>query len=367
VARRAPLPAQPGVFAQLDQGDLLVHHPFDDFDATVGRFFEEAARDPAVAAIKLTLYRVGEGSPIVEALAEAARAGKDVSAFVEIQARFDEARNVQSVRRLEQAGAQVVYGVAGYKTHAKAALVVRQTEGGVRRYAHVATGNYNRVTARFYTDLGLLTADPDIAADLGDLFNQLTGSSGPPTGEFRRLLVSPVTTVPGLLRRIEREAEHARAGRDGRIRIQVNGIEDPEIVEALYRASQAGVAIDLLVRGICVVRPGVPGLSERIRVRSILGRFLEHQRIFHFGNAGQDEYLIGSADLRPRNLRRRVEVLAPVVRPELRARLDAVLSALLAEPAAWELVADGSYVRGAGEPGRAHVHARLFDPSFAIA
>jgi polyphosphate kinase len=233
----------------------------------------------------------------------------------------------------------------------------------VRRYAHIGTGNYNPSTARVYTDLGLLTADPELGADLGDLFNQLTGSSAGPATTFRRILVAPTTAVPALLQRIDREAELARSGRAGRIRIQVNGLEDPEIIEALYRASAAGVEIDLLVRGICLLRPGVPGLSGRIRVRSVLGRFLEHQRIFHFGNSGADEYLIGSADLRPRNLRRRVEVLVPVTGGDLTARLDGILSALLAEPSAWTLDRDGRYRRPPPAAGRAHVHARLFEVS----
>ncbi len=360
VAPRRPFPAEPLLFEQLDREDRLVHHPFDEFDATVGRFLEEAAVDPAVAAIKLTLYRAGDSSPIVDSLVSAARRGKDVAVFVELKARFDEARNVRAVRRLEEAGAQVVYGLVGLKTHAKCALVVRQTADGVRRYAHVGTGNYNAATARFYTDLGLLTASPDVGADLGSLFNQLLGSAGPPEGEFQRLLVSPGGMVPGLLARIEREIGHAAAGYPARIRIQVNGLEDPEIIDALYRASGAGVEVDLVVRGICLLRPGVPGLSERIRVRSVLGRFLEHQRIFHFGNRGADEYLIGSADLRPRNLRRRVEVLVPVSALPLTARLDGILSALLGEPAAWAMDGDGRYHREPPAPGQPHVHERLF-------
>ena len=352
---RKPFPATPDLFAQIDAGDRLVHHPFDDFGATVGRFLEEAAVDPTVVAIKMTLYRAGDTSPVIDALVEAARRGKDVAVFVELKARFDEARNVHWVRRLEEAGAQVVYGLVGLKTHAKCALVVRQSEAGIRRYAHIGTGNYNAATARFYTDLGLFTADPTITADLGDLFNQLTGSSGPPVGSFRALLVSPGGMVGELLRRIDREVGFVRSGHGGRIRIQVNGIEDPEIVSALYRAAAAGVSVDLVVRGLSVLKPGVPGLSERIRVRSVVGRFLEHQRIFHFGNGGADEYLLGSADLRPRNLRRRVEVLVPVKAPSLTDRLDRILSALLAEPRGWVLDGEGHYTR-AGTPGPEHPH-----------
>ncbi|HET9274658.1 MAG TPA: polyphosphate kinase 1 [Gemmatimonadales bacterium] len=359
-AARRPFPADRKLFDLMEQGELLVHHPYDDFQDTVGRFLEEAAADPDVAAIKLTLYRLGDRSPIVEALLDAAKSGKDVAVFIELKARFDEARNVKWVRRLEEAGAQVIYGLIGLKTHAKVALVVRRTPHGLRRYAHVGTGNYNPATARIYTDLGLFTADPDITADLTDLFNQLTGSSRAPGSSYRRLLVAPATMLAGFLERIEREIAHAKEGRPARIRAQLNGLEDPEIVAALYRASAAGVDVALSVRGLCVLRPGVPGVSDRIRVTSVLGRFLEHARIYHFGNGGSDEYLIGSADWRPRNLRRRVEVVAPVTSPALTARLDAVLSDLLGEPSAWSLRPDGTYLRAA-RPTAAlpHLHDRL--------
>ncbi len=360
VARDPFGPAQ--VLDQIDHADQLVHHPYEDFEATVTRFVEEAAVAPAVAAIKITLYRVGERSRMIDALIRAAEQGKDVAAFVELKARFDETRNAQWVKRLEEVGAQVVYGLVGLKTHAKVALVIRQAATGVRRYAHIGTGNYNAGTARFYTDVGLFTADPEITADVGDLFNQLTGSTQAPVGPMRRLLVSPAGTVPGLLSRIQREIEHHEAGRPGRIRIQVNGIEDPEVISALYLASSAGVDIDLVVRGLCVLRPGVPGLSDRIRVRSVLGRFLEHQRIYHFGNGGLDEYLIGSADLRPRNLRRRVEVLAPVERRDLKARLSRMLDDLLAEPTGWILDSEGRYARPPVVAGRRHVHELLMEP-----
>ncbi len=359
VGSRTPFDAAPDLFQLIDLGDRLVHHPYDDFGATVGRFVEEAARDPAVVAIKMTLYRVGENSSIIDALVDAAQRGKDVAAFVEIKARFDEAHNAKGVKRLEEVGAQVIYGLVGLKTHAKLALVVRQTNEGLRRYVHIGTGNYNPVTAMFYTDLGFFTSDPDITADIVDLFNQLTGSTDAPAGTFRRLLVSPATTVPELLKRIDREVRHVEAGRRGRVRAQVNGLEDPEIIGALYRASQAGVDVELIVRGLCALRPGVPGLSERIRVKSILGRYLEHQRIFHFENGGSDDYLIGSADWRPRNLRRRVEVLVPVARRDLKASLGRILDLLWTEPAAWDLDEDGRYTRSEPVAGRRHVHERL--------
>ncbi|MGE0555760.1 MAG: polyphosphate kinase 1 [Gemmatimonadales bacterium] len=355
---RQPLSAAPSLFEQLDAGPILVHHPYEDFDATVGRFFAEAARDPDVVGIKLTLYRGGESSGLIDALEIAARQGKDVSVFVELRARFDEARNARWVRRLEEAGAHVAYGLAGLKIHAKCALVVRETSDGVRRYAHVGTGNYNPATARVYTDLGLLTADPAITADVGDLFNQLTGSTGAPLGSFRRIVVSPEAMVPALLAKIEREAA---LGERGRIRIQVNGLEDPELIEALYRASEAGASVDLVIRGLCLLRPGVAGLSARIRVVSVLGRLLEHQRIFHFGNDGADEYLIGSADLRPRNLRRRVEVLVPVTWPAHMARLDGILHGLLTEPSGWWLDEAGHYARAATAGSVRHVHDRWLE------
>jgi len=359
-APRRPFHADRSIFDLLDQGELLVHHPYDAFQDTVGRFLEEAARDPEVLGLKLTLYRLGDRSPIIDALLDAAKGGKDVAVFVELKARFDEARNVKWVRRLEEAGAQVIYGLIGLKTHAKVALVVRRTPVGLRRYAHIGTGNYNAATARVYTDLGLLTADPDITADLTDLFNQLTGSARAPGSSYRKLLVAPATMLSGFLERIEREIGHARAGKPALIRAQLNGLEDPEIVAALYRASGAGVAVSLAVRGLCVLRPGMREVSERIQVISVLGRFLEHARIYHFGNGGSDEYLIGSADWRPRNLRRRVEVVAPVASPDLTARLDAILTDLLGEPSAWTLAPDGTYTRGPRpSPEVPHLHDRL--------
>ena len=348
---RAPLSPDRSIFMLLAERDVLVHHPYDAFDATVERFFREAADDPHVESIKLTLYRAGGRSAIVDALVRAAGAGKDVAVFVEVKARFDEARNIEWAKTLERAGIHVVYGLVELKTHAKVALVARREEGGVRRYVHIGTGNYNAATARLYTDLGLLSADPELAADLGDLFNELTGSSKAPQAAYRRILVAPTYLLPRVIELIDREAAHARAGRGGRIRVKLNGLADAEIIAALYRASQAGVDVALIVRGICCLRPGVPGLSERIRVRSILGRFLEHARIFACDNGGTPEYYIGSADWRPRNLRRRVEVVTPVRDPAACARLDEILTTELADPGAWELGPDGGYFK-AGEGGR---------------
>jgi polyphosphate kinase len=343
-----PLEDHASIFETLARGDILVHHPFHDFDSTVGRFLSEAAADPEVVAIKLTLYRTGRRSPVMEALLQAVESGKDVSVFVELKARFDEESNIEWTHRLKEAGAHVVTGVLGYKTHAKTALVVRREAQGVRRYVHIGTGNYNAQTARFYTDFGLMSADPDLGADLHDFFNELTGSELPPGRRFRRLLVAPNSLVQELERMIEREAEHARAGRPARIQAKMNGLADRKVVMALYRAAEAGVDIDLVVRSICTLRPGVPGLSERVHVRSILGRLLEHSRIFYFENAGQSEYYIGSADWRARNLRKRVEVVTPVDDPAARSVLRAVLEAQLADPRAWVLRADGAFERLSG-------------------
>ena len=342
---RAPLAADRSIFELLKQGDVLVHHPYDAFEATIERFFVEAADDPAVVAIKLTLYRAGGRSGIVDALLRAAQAGKEVFVFVELKARFDEERNVEWARKLEEAGIHVVYGLVKLKTHSKTALVVRREDGVVRRYVHIGTGNYNAATAALYTDLGLLSADEALGADLNDLFNELSGSSRPPESPYRRLLVAPTHMLPRFLELIDREAQHARAGRGGRIRVKINGLADDEIIIALYRAAQAGVEIDISDRGLCRLRPGVPGLSERIRVISVLGRFLEHARIFHFANGEAPEYYIGSADWRPRNLRRRVEVVTPVPHPEVQRRLDRILTVELDDPTAWELRPDGSYER----------------------
>ncbi len=348
--RRAFADEQP-FWETLRDHDVLLHHPYDDFATSVVRFFEEAATDADVAAIKVALYRAGSRSPIVDALLQAAKGGKDVTVFVELKARFDEQRNVQWMKTLESAGAHVVHGLPGFKNHSKIALVVRRERDGPRRYAHVGTGNYNAATARVYTDLGVLTSRDDICDDVTDLFNTLTGSSVPADVRYQSCLVAPNELLPGLIKRIEREAEHARASRGGRggraarIRLKVNGLSDRDVIQALYRAAADGVTIDLIVRGICTLAPGLPGISERIRVVSLLGRFLEHARIFAFDNAGDPEYYIGSADLRPRNLRRRVEVLVPIRAAEDRARLDAILDAELTDPTAWQLSGDGAYAR----------------------
>jgi polyphosphate kinase len=331
---------------QLDAGDVLVYHPDDSFTGTVERFIREAADDPDVQAIKLTLYRLGASSPIAEALRRAAASGKDVSVVVELKARFDEARNIAWARSLERDGIHVVTGLVSLKTHAKLALVVRRTpSGGVRRYAHIGSGNYNPATALVYTDVGLFTADAAVTADVHALFNELTGSSHAPQVRLRQLLVAPTDLLDRLLALIEREAAHARAGRPARIRAKLNALSDSTVIQALYAASQDGVSIDLIVRGICTLRPGVPGLSERIRVVSILGRFLEHARVYQFANGGggADEYFVGSADWRPRNLRRRVEVVCPVQDPAARAKLDRLLTAEVASPRAWLLRPDGGY------------------------
>jgi polyphosphate kinase len=342
---RDPLPSERPLWSMLQERDVLLHHPYDAFGTTVVRFFSDAANDPEVAAIRVTLYRIGTGSPIVEALLRAATAGKQISVFVELKARFDEARNIDWVRRLEDAGVQVVYGVERLKNHAKVGLVVRREGEGLRQYVHLGSGNYNASTARFYTDLGLLSADPELGADVNDLFNELTGSSQQPGGEYRRLIVAPKGLLPWLLEQIARETELAKAGQPARIRAKLNGLADAEVIQMLYRASQAGVEIDLVVRGLCTLRPGVPGLSERIRVISILGRFLEHARVYHFGHGGSEVYYIGSADWRPRNLRRRVEVVAPITDESACRRLDALLNRELADPRAWVLQPDGSYLR----------------------
>lgn len=351
---RDPFAAHRSMFDAIDQSDVLVHHPYDSFTATFERFIAEAADDPDVLAIKVTLYRPGGPSRIGDALRRGAAHGKDVSVFVELKARFDEELNIGWAQSLESAGIHVITGLATLKTHAKIALVVRRTHGRTRRYVHVGSGNYNPDTAKLYTDLGLFTADDGIAGEVHALFNELTGSSRPPQAAFPRLLVAPTNMVERFLALIEREAEHARAGRGGRIRAKLNGLADATVIGALYQASQAGVDVELVVRGPCMLRPGVPGLSERIRVLSILGRFLEHARIYHFANAGAPEYYLGSADWRPRNLRRRVEVITPVDHPAARARLEHILELQLADPNAWQLQSDGSYTRdsNAGDPER---------------
>jgi len=331
------------LFAVLRERDVLVHHPYDSFTTSVEAFIAQAAADPDVLAIKQTLYRTSGDSPIAGSLIQAAEAGKQVAAVVELKARFDEQANILWARALEEAGVHVVYGLVGLKTHSKAALVVRREEDAIRRYCHLGTGNYNPRTARQYEDLGLLSADPDLGADVGDLFNFLTGYSR--YARYRKLVVAPMALRQRIVELIEREA---RAGPGGRITIKVNGLTDPEVIDALYRASLAGVPIDLVVRGVCCLRPGIPGLSETIRVRSIVGRFLEHSRIYRFGGSGEQPLalLMGSADLMERNLDRRIEVLTPVTDPELQARLLEVLDLNLADDTnSWVLGPDGTWTR----------------------
>jgi polyphosphate kinase len=328
------------VFATLREGDVLVHHPYDSFSTSVQRFIEQAAADPKVLAIKQTLYRTSGDSPIVEALIDAAEAGKQVVALVEIKARFDEYANIKWARQLEKAGVHVVYGMVGLKTHCKTALVVRQEGSVIRRYCHIGTGNYNPKTARLYEDVGLLTAEPSIGADLTDLFNVLTGYARQDT--YRSLLVAPYGIRRGIVELIERETEHLRAGRPAGIRMKINSLVDEQVIDALYRASQAGVPIDIVVRGICALKPGIEGFSDNIQVRSILGRFLEHSRVFHF--VGSDEHWIGSADLMHRNLDRRVEVQVRITDPRLTAELDVMFaSALDPETRCWVLESNGNW------------------------
>jgi polyphosphate kinase len=332
------------IFYAIQQGDILLHHPFDSF-TPVGDFIRAAAADEDVLAIKQTLYRVGSHSPIVGALLEAAEAGKQVAVLVELKARFDEENNIEWARALEQAGVHVTYGLIGLKTHCKVALVVRKEGDGIRRYVHLGTGNYNPATARGYTDMGLLTCHPDFGADVSDLFNYLTGYSK--QTRYRKLLVAPIAMRAGLLALIEREIKHQAEHGNGRLIFKMNALVDPAIIEALYRASQSGVKVDLLVRGICCLRPGVPKISDNIRVVSIVGRFLEHHRIFYFRNGGKEEIFMGSADLMPRNLDNRVEVLFPIEDESIRAYvLSDVLEAYLRDNyKARVLQSDGSYAR----------------------
>jgi polyphosphate kinase len=336
------------IFARVNDGDILLHHPFDSF-APVLELIKEAATDPNVLAIKQTLYRTGKDSAIVEHLIQAARNGKDVTVVVELRARFDEEANLGLADRLQDAGVQVVYGVVGYKTHAKMLLVVRREGRKLRRYVHLGTGNYHSGTARAYTDFGLITADPQLASDTHQVFQQLSGLA--PTIELARLLQSPFTLLPGILQRIEREAAHARAGRPARIVAKMNALNEVQVIRALYAASQAGVAIDLIVRGACTLRPGVPGVSDNIRVRSVVGRFLEHSRVYWFGNDGRPDLFCSSADWLERNLLRRVETCFPILDPALAARVkhEALDNYLADNVDAWELEADGNYLRL--EPG----------------
>ena len=330
------------VFEQIRESDHLVHHPFDSF-GSVETFLQAAVQDPSVIAIKMTLYRIGSNSPLVDLLIEAAEAGKQVAVLVELKARFDEKNNIAWAHRLESVGIHVVYGLLHLKTHCKLCLVVRKEQEGIVRYAHVGTGNYNRVTAQVYTDFGLFTARPEVVAEVTEVFNYLTGYSD--KKNYRELLVAPLNLRSEFTALVEREGEHARAGRPARVIIKSNSVADPDMIRVLYRASQAGVRIDMIVRGVCCLRPGLPGVSENIRVRSIVGRFLEHSRLYSFENGGQPEVLIGSADLMERNLSRRVETLCfirdPMIRDQLRQQ---VLDMLLADnDRAMKLETDGGY------------------------
>jgi polyphosphate kinase len=339
------------LFAAIRKEDILLHHPFDSFTPVV-TFLRAAARDPDVLAIKMTLYRVGKNSPVVEALLEAQENGKQVAVLVELKARFDEESNIEWARALEAEGVHVVYGLVGLKTHSKVALVVRREGESMRRYVHMATGNYNPVTAQLYTDIGMFTCDEAVGADATDLFNYLTGYSA--KANYQALLVAPINMRARLTALIRREIEHARAGRGGHLVFKVNSLVDKGIIKLLYEASRAGVRIELLVRGICCLRPGLPGLSENITVTSIVGRFLEHSRLLYFANGGEHEVLAGSADLMPRNIDHRVEVLFPVRDLRLVRHLrDDILGVYLRDnQRARRMRSDGSYERvlpGAGE------------------
>ncbi|MCC8362089.1 polyphosphate kinase 1 [Lysobacter sp. A6] len=345
------MPFQPRVLRDMDsmfervaEGDVLLHHPFDSF-APVLELIKQAAEDPNVLAIKQTLYRTGKDSPIVDQLVQAARNGKDVTVVVELRARFDEEANLGLADRLQDAGVQVVYGVVGYKTHAKMLLIVRREGRKLRRYVHLGTGNYHSGTARAYTDFGLITADPDIGNDVDLIFRQLSGLA--PAIKLKRLLQSPFTLHAGVLARIDRETKHARAGKPARIVAKMNALNEPQVIRALYAASQAGVSIDLIVRGACALRPGIPGISENIRVRSIVGRFLEHHRVYFFANDGDPELYCSSADWLERNLLRRIETGFPVLEPELaeRVREEALINYLADNVNAWSLQEDGRYER----------------------
>lgn len=351
------------IFAAIRERDILVHHPFESFGTSVERFFEAAAQDEHVLALKTTLYRTSGDTAIVRALTDAAQRGKQVAVLVELQARGDEANNITWARTLENFGVHVAYGLPGLKTHSKIALVVRREPDGIRRYVHIGTGNYNSKTARLYTDIGLFTCDPDIGADLSEVFNLLTGFSR--QRDYRKLFVAPANMKTRFIELIRRESEHARAGRRARIVAKLNALVSPDIIGELYGASKAGVQIDLILRGMCSLRPQLPGVSDNIRVTSIIGRFLEHSRLFNFANGGDEEYYIGSADWMPRNLERRVEVIVPVEDRLLQKRLRALLGTCLADNRqAWELYADGTYVqRTPGDEPEVATHRKLLrDP-----
>jgi polyphosphate kinase len=335
-------------FELIAKRDVLLHHPYQSFAAVID-LLRQAAADPQVLAIKQTLYRAGEDTPLVGLLVEAARQGKDVTVVIELRARFDEEANIRLATRLQEAGVQVVYGVVGYKTHAKMMLIVRREGGTLRRYAHLSTGNYHQANSRVYTDIGLMTADPEIGEDLHKVFQQLSGLG--PIIELKRLLHSPFTLYPSVMAKIKRETAHALAGRPARIVAKLNALNEGNVISALYRASQAGVEIDLIVRGACTLRPGLPGISERIRVRSIVGRFLEHSRVYWFANDGAAEIYCASADWMERNLMRRIEVAFPILDPELAARVfeETLANGLADNTQAWLLDSDGRYTRA--EPG----------------
>jgi polyphosphate kinase len=353
------------IFSLIRQGDVLVHHPYESFDHSVERFIEQAAADPKVLAIKQALYRTSGDSPFIPSLIRAAESGKQVAVLVELRARFDEARNIVWARKLEDAGVHVAYGVVGYKTHTKVALVVRQEPGGIRSYAHIGTGNYNSKTARLYEDVGLFTCDAAITEDLVELFNYMTGRSR--KTEYQKLLVAPVAMKRRFIELIEREAAIAQSGGPGRVIVKMNQLEDRSVTDALYAASRAGVSIDLVVRGFCCIRPGVKGLSENIRVTSTIGRFLEHSRIFWFGNGQADpldgDFYIGSADWMYRNLNTRVECAAPIQARAHRARLWEILRLHLTDRRQrWLMAADGTYQLS--DPAQIAPSGTISDPAF---
>jgi polyphosphate kinase len=348
------------IFSVLRRGDVLLHHPFDLFATSVEEFINQAADDASVLAIKMTLYRVSKDSPIIKALIRAAENGKQVMALVELKARFDEDNNIQWARQLERSGVHVVYGVLGLKTHTKITLVVRKEKERLQGYCHIGTGNYNSKTARLYTDLGLLSSRQDLVDDLVDLFNYLTGFSK--QQNFRRLLVAPVTLRRSMEALIERETQHALDGRTAHIKAKMNALVDPRIIALLYQASQAGVQIDLVVRGMCSLRPGVAGVSDNIRVSSVIGRFLEHSRLFWFANSGKPDVFLGSADWMPRNLDRRIEAVTPIDAPELKQRLEQLLDLYLQGKAGtWTMGSDGSYWRETTEQDSIHSQDLLMD------
>jgi polyphosphate kinase len=346
------------IFSLIRKGDILLHHPFDSFEPVVD-FLRTAARDPDVLAIKMTMYRVGKNAPVVEALLEAMENRKQVAALVELKARFDEESNIEWARALEREGVHVVYGLVGLKTHSKIALVVRREGDIIRRYVHLSTGNYNAVTAHLYTDLGLFTCDPDLGADASDLFNYLTGYSA--KSDYRKLLVAPINLRQRMESLIEREIANAKAGKPARVIFKFNALADPPIIRLLYRASQAGVQVDLIIRGICCLRPGIKGFSDNIRVRSVVGRYLEHTRIFYFLNGGEEEIYLASADMMPRNINRRVETMFPIEKPSLVRQLkEKVLAAYWSDNVKARIMrSDGKYERVVREKSAKPINAQV--------